>query len=238
MVITTALDEIIPIMVASLAIEAAADTILPHRHDVSIENAEEVVAAVDLAVFVVDGAVMTTRMTAIVIAAAEVAGAVIDLTVEIEVVIEVEIVIGIVIEIELRVIGIGIGEGGMKVVVLRVTITADHDRAVANAIVTEMTVEGRTESEVAEMTMMILLGLIESTILKLGKRSTDGDAAKVGATRGAGVMEADVDMADRLLNKREAATRGTVAELVTIPRSFIITGIFSIVCLVIVMAAK
>jgi hypothetical protein len=179
---------------------------------VSIENAEEAVAVVDLAVFVVDGAVMRTRMTAIVVAAAEVAevaGAVIDLTVEIEVVNEIEVVIEVVIEIvteieiviELRVIGIVKGEEGVKAVVLHVTITADHDRAVANEIATEMTVEGRTEGEEAEMMMMTLLGLIECTKLKLGRRSIDGDAAKVAAIRGAGVMEVDVDMVGPLLNK-------------------------------------
>jgi hypothetical protein len=106
--IVTVLDETTPATAAS-GIEAAADAPPPHRHGVSIESAEEAVAVADLAVSVVEGAVMTTTMAAIVVAAvnvAAVAAAIIDPTVVIEIVIEIakeiaiEIVIEIVVEIE------------------------------------------------------------------------------------------------------------------------------------------
>jgi hypothetical protein len=91
--IVTEQDVTAPIIAAS-GIEAAADTPPPHRHGVSIESAEEAVAVADLAVSVVEGAVMTTTMAAIVVAAvsvAAVAAAIIDPTVVIEIVIEVAI---------------------------------------------------------------------------------------------------------------------------------------------------
>ncbi|KAL3810571.1 hypothetical protein ACHAXA_001184 [Cyclostephanos tholiformis] len=213
-----------------------ADITPPHRHDVKIENAEEAVAVVDLAVFVDDGAVTRMMMRAIVAVAAsvaEVAAAIIDPTVEI--VNKVEIVIEIEIVIKSRVIGIGKGGG---TVVLRITITADRDRAVATVIATEMTVKGRAGGEEAEMMMMTLLGFIESTKLKVGKRSKNGDAAKVAAIQGAGVMDVDVDVVNRPLNTRGEAIRGIVMMLVIMQRSFIATGVYSIFRLVIVVEAK
>jgi hypothetical protein len=252
--IVTVLDETTPATAAS-GIEAAADAPPPHRHGVSIESAEEAVAVADLAVSVVEGAVMTTTMAAIVVAAvnvAAVAAAIIDPTVVIEIVIEIakeiaiEIVIEIVVEIETvietvieieiesRVKGIGREGEGVRGVALRITITADRGRAAATAMVT---VGGRAEEEEAEMTMT-LLGMIEITNLKVGKRSSDDDAAEAAAGQGAGVAEGDVDVADRPLSKGGGAIRGIVMLLVRIPRLFPATGIGSIVCLVIVVAAK
>lgn len=259
--IVTVLDETTPATAAS-GIEAAADAPPPHRHGVSIESAEEAVAVADLAVSVVEGAVMTTTMAAIVVAAvnvAAVAAAIIDPTVVIEIVIEIakeiaieveiEIVIEIVVEIETvietvieieiesRVKGIGREGEGVRGVALRITITADRGRAAATAIAIEVTVGGRAEEEEAEMTMT-LLGMIEITNLKVGKRSSDDDAAEAAAGQGAGVAEGDVDVADRPLSKGGGAIRGIVMLLVRIPRLFPATGIGSIVCLVIVVAAK
>ena len=157
----------------------------------------------------------------------------------IEIVVEIETVIETVIEIEIesRVKGIGREGEGVRGVALRITITADRGRAAATAIAIEVTVGGRAEEEVAEMAMT-LLGMIEITNLKVGKRSSDDDAAEAAAGQGAGVAEGDVDVADRPLSKGGGAIRGIVMLLVRIPRLFPATGIGSIVCLVIVVAAK
>ena len=124
---------------------------------------------------------------------------------------------------------------GVRGGVLHVTITVDRDRVAATVIVIEMTIGESAEEEGAEM-MMTLLGLIESTNLKVGEKSNGDDAAKVAADRGAGVAEVDVDVVDRPLNKGGGAIRESVMMLVRIPRLLAATGI--IVHLEIAVAVK